>query len=452
MPNPSILIVEDDDVMRRSLSKLLKKEKYAVEEAVDGDAGFSKARDTAYDLIITDLKMPGKDGIELLRSVKAVHPQTLIIVITAYATIDTAIQAIKEGAEDYIPKPFNLDQIRLVIRRVLEKKNLLAENMYLRNELQGKYRFENIIGKSPAMLKVFEMIAKVADSKATVLITGETGTGKELVARAVHFNSSRSNGVFLPVDCVSLSENLLESELFGHVKGAFTGAIRNKKGIFEIADKGTIFLDEIGDISPSLQLKLLRVLDEGVIQPVGGTERASVDVRVITATNRNLETMVESGVFRQDLYFRLNVVSIELPALRERIEDIVLLSKHFLEKYCRESGREIPRISAEALLLLEAYHWPGNIREIENTIERAVLLEASEEISPESLPDKIARKGADQQVDQDSKIMQTLEGMARSHVMTVLDKTQGNRTKAADILGINRTTLWRMLKRLGIDG
>ena len=451
MPNPSILIVEDDAVMRRSLSRLLKKEHYTIDEAEDGNAGFTMARETVYDLVITDLKMPGKDGIELLRSVKAVHPQTMIIVITAYATIDTAIQAIKEGAEDYIPKPFNLEQIRLVIRRVLEKKNLLAENMYLRKELQGKYRFENIIGKSPAMLRVFDMIAKVADSKATVLITGETGTGKELVARAVHFNSSRPNGVFLPVDCVSLSENLLESELFGHVKGAFTGAIRSKKGIFEIADKGTIFLDEIGDISPSLQKKLLRVLDEGMIQPVGGTERVKVDIRVITATNRNLEKMVESGSFRQDLFFRLNVVSIELPPLRKRSEDIVLLSKHFLEKYCKESGKEIPGISTEALHVLEAYHWPGNVREIENTIERAVLLEASGKISPESLPDKIARKDAGKTVEQDPKIMQSLEAMARSHVMTILERTKGNRTRTAEILGINRTTLWRMMKRLGID-
>ena len=450
MTRSRILVAEDDDVMRKSLSALLKKENCLVDEAGDGHEGISMATETAYDLVITDLKMPGKDGIELLRSVKSVHPQTAVIVITAYATIDTAIQAIKDGAEDYLPKPFNLDQIRHVVRRVLEKKMLLAENTFLKKELKGRYQFENIIGKSPRMQRVFEMMAKVADSKATVLVSGETGTGKELVARALHYNSSRCGEIFLPVDCVSLSENLLESELFGHIRGAFTGAIRDKKGIFEIADHGTIFLDEIGDISPSLQQKLLRVLDEGMIQPVGSTDRQTVDVRVITATNRNLEKMVESGTFRQDLFYRLNVVAIELPPLRERTEDIVLLATHFLEKYCKESGKPLSGISGEALRLLEEYEWPGNVREIENIIERAVLMESSREITPDSLPEKIARRRSMPTGDPDPLILKSLEDMARSHVATVLEKTGGNRTKAADILGIDRTTLWRMMKKLGM--
>jgi DNA-binding NtrC family response regulator len=451
MSRPRVLIIEDDSVMRQSLSRLLRKENYFVDEAEDGNAGVLKATETAYDLVITDLKMPGKDGIEVLRSMRTAHPQTMAIVITAYATIDTAIQAIKEGAEDYIPKPFNLEQIRFVVKRVLEKKQILAENSYLKRELRGKYQFENIIGRSPPMQKVFELMAKVADSKATVLVSGETGTGKELVAKAIHYNSSRAGHVFLPVDCAALSENLLESELFGHVKGAFTGAIRDKKGILETADHGTILLDEIGDIGPSLQQKLLRVLDEGVVQPVGSTDRIAVDVRVIAATNKNLESMVESGAFRQDLFFRLNVVSIELPPLRERTEDIVLLSSHFLEKYCRESGKQIQRISREALGLLEEYPWPGNVRELENTMERAVLLESSPEITPESLPEKMGRRRHDSAGDQDIQVLESLEDMARSHVMSVLDKTKGNKAKAAEILGINRTTLWRMMKRLGIE-
>jgi DNA-binding NtrC family response regulator len=450
MTRSRILVAEDDDVMRKSLSSLLKKENSLVDEAGDGHSGISMATETEYDLVITDLKMPGKDGIELLRSVKSVHPQTAVIVITAYATIDTAIQAIKEGAEDYLPKPFNLDQIRHVVRKVLEKKKLQTENAFLKKELKGRYQFENIIGKSLRMQKVFEMMAKVADSRATVLVSGETGTGKELVARALHYNSSRCGEIFLPVDCVSLSENLLESELFGHARGAFTGAVKDKKGIFEIADHGTIFLDEIGDISSSLQQKLLRVLDEGMIQPVGSTDRQTVDVRVIAATNRNLEKMVQSGTFRQDLFFRLNVVAIELPPLRERTEDIALLAFHFLEKYCKESDKPMTGISGEALRLLEEYEWPGNVREIENAIERAVLMESSRQITPESLPEKMARRSPMPTGDPDPLILKSLEDMARSHVATVLEKTGGNRTKAADILGIDRTTLWRMMKKLGM--
>ncbi|NLT22676.1 MAG: sigma-54-dependent Fis family transcriptional regulator, partial [Syntrophorhabdus sp.] len=376
--NPaSVLIVEDDTKLRHALKEIMTREGYAVDATESGDTAVSMIKDTVYDLVITDLKLPGIDGMDVLRSVQKLARDTSVIIITAYATVDTAVEAMKEGAEDYIAKPFNLEEIRLVVRKVLDKKALVDDNRFLRNQLKKKYSFGNLVGNSEAMVEVYKTIEKIKNSRATILILGETGTGKELVARAIHFNSIRSEKPFLPVNCAALAETLLESELFGYVKGAFTGAVRDKQGVFEVAHGGTVFLDEIGDISPRLQQILLRVLENGEIQPVGSTVRRKVDVRVVAATNRDLGNMVKQGTFRADLYYRLNVISLELPPLRMRTEDIAMLAGHFLRKYAAENEKAINDMSRDALQLLERYTWPGNVRELENVVERATLLETS---------------------------------------------------------------------------
>ena len=448
--NPaSVLIVEDDTKLRHALKEIMTREGYAVDATESGDTAVSMIKDTVYDLVITDLKLPGIDGMDVLRSVQKLARDTSVIIITAYATVDTAVEAMKEGAEDYIAKPFNLEEIRLVVRKVLDKKALVDDNRFLRNQLKKKYSFGNLVGNSEAMVEVYKTIEKIKDSRATILILGETGTGKELVARAIHFNSVRSEKPFLPVNCAALAETLLESELFGYVKGAFTGAVRDKQGVFEVAHGGTVFLDEIGDISPRLQQILLRVLENGEIQPVGSTVRRKVDVRVVAATNRELEDMVKQGTFRADLYYRLNVISLELPPLRMRKEDIATLAGHFLRKYATENEKTINDMSRDALRLLERYHWPGNVRELENVVERATLLETSREITPESLPENIRNAPQAPPVNPDEDL-QTLEEVGRTYIETVLKKTGGNKARASEILGINRTSLWRMIQRLKI--
>jgi len=448
--NPaSILIVEDDTKLRGALKEIMTREGYAVDATESGDTAVSMIQDTAYDLVITDLKLPGIDGMDVLRSVQRLARDTSVIIVTAYATVDTAVEAMKEGAEDYIAKPFNLDEIRLVVRKVLDKKALVDDNRFLRSQLKKKYSFGNLVGNSEAMVEVYKTIEKIKDSRATILILGETGTGKELVARAIHFNSIRSEKPFLPVNCAALAETLLESELFGYVKGAFTGAVRDKQGVFEVAHGGTVFLDEIGDISPRLQQILLRVLENGEIQPVGSTVRRKVDVRVVAATNRDLGNMVKQGTFRADLYYRLNVISLELPPLRMRTEDIAMLAGHFLRKYAAENEKAINDMSRDALQLLERYTWPGNVRELENVVERATLLETSREITPESLPENIRNAPQAPPVNPDEDL-QTLEEVGRTYIETVLKKTGGNKARASEILGINRTSLWRMIQRLKI--
>lgn len=449
MKPAQILIVEDDTKMRLALREIMTNEGYSVDTVETGEAALQKADGAGYDLVITDLKLPGIDGMDVLRAIRRSRPETNVVIITAYATVDTAVKAMREGAEDYISKPFNLDEIRLIVRKVLEKKALLDDNKLLRSQLRKKYSYENVVGNSEAMIEVYKTIDKVKDSKATVLILGETGTGKELVARAIHYNSIRSENPFLPVNCAALTESLLESELFGYVKGAFTGAVKDKQGVFETADGGTVFLDEIGDISPRLQQVLLRVLEDGEIQPVGSTTRKKVDVRVVAATNRDLEELVKSSAFRADLYYRLNVISLRLPSLIERKEDIAALAGHFLRKYRTENNKPIAGISKKALQMLEAYDWPGNVRELENVIERATLLETTNEITPQSLPEKV-RTSLDRPpalIDED---LRTLEEVGRAYIITVLKRTGGNKAKASDILGINRTSLWRMIQRLKI--
>jgi len=445
-----ILIVEDDVKMRTALREIMFKEGYSVETVGTGEAALAKIGTTNYDLVITDLKLPGIDGMDILKAIRKSRPEISTVMITAYATVDTAVEAMKEGAEDYIAKPFNLDEIRIIVKKVLERKALVDDNKLLRSQLKKKYSYENVVGNSEGMIDVYKTIDRVKDSKATVLILGETGTGKELVARAIHYNSIRSEKPFLPVNCGALAESLLESELFGYVKGAFTGAARDKQGVFEVADGGTVFLDEIGDISARLQQVLLRVLENGEIQPVGATTRKKVDVRIVAATNKNLEEMIKTGSYREDLYYRLNVITLRLPPLRERREDIATLAGHFLRKYCANNEKAITGLSKEVLRLLEQYAWPGNVRELENLIERATLLETTSEITRESLPEHI-RTATDKGLLANDEDLQTLEEMGRAYIIKVLGKVNGNKVRASEILGINRTSLWRMIQRFKIS-
>ena len=449
MKPSQILIVEDDRKMRLALREIMTKEGYSVDTVETGEAALGRVEETSYDLVITDLKLPGIDGMSLLKAIRKSRPDTSVVIITAYATVDTAVEAMREGAEDYISKPFNLDEIRIIVKKVLEKKALLDDNRLLRNQLKKKYSYDNVVGNSEAMIEVYKTIDKVKDAKATVLILGETGTGKELVARAIHYNSTRSGEPFLPVNCTALTESLLESELFGYVKGAFTGALKDKLGVFETADGGTVFLDEIGDISPRLQQVLLRVLENGEIQPVGSTARKKVDVRVVAATNKNLEELMKTSLFRADLYYRLNVISLRLPSLLERKEDIPALANHFLRKYSAENNKTITGISKEALQMLEGYNWPGNVRELENVIERATLLETTDEITVDSLSEKI-RSSLNRSPVVLEEDLRTLEEVGRAYIIEVLEKTGGNKVKTSEILGINRTSLWRMMQRLKI--
>ena len=399
-----------------------------------------------FDIVITDVRMGEKDGMDVLRSFRKTSPETSVIVVTAFGSMDTAIEAIREGAFDYISKPFKLEEIRITVKRALEQRRLLRENQFYRQELVDKYQIKNVIGRSPQILQVYKTIAKVADARSTILLYGERGTGKELIARSIHYNSQRSSGPFIVVDCSSLVETLAESELFGHVRGAFTGAFSTKRGLFEEADGGTLLLDEVGNLSLSMQAKLLRFLQEYEIKRVGGMENVKVDVRVIAAANQPLEPMVKEGKFREDLFDRLNVVSMVLPPLRERKEDIPLLAVHFLQKFSEENRKDISHISPEALEMLTQYSWPGNVRELEHTMERAVILSAHPIILPENLPRKIFEESRGTDIGPVEKLL-TLKEMERSYILKVLDKLGGNKKKASEILGIDRTTLYRLLDK-----
>jgi len=449
-PQIRILVVDDDEITCNLLEEVLGKEGYAVDRALSGQEAIDKGEGKSYEVVLTDIRMIGVDGMEVLRAYRQRSPETIIIMMTAFGSIDTAIRAIKEGAYDYVSKPFKLEEIKLTIHRALEQSRLFQENLLYRQELITKYKLENIVGRSPQMLQVYKTIARVAESRSTVLITGESGTGKELVARAIHFNSPRASKPFVAVDCGSLAETLLESELFGHVRGAFTGAITSKKGLFEEADHGTCFLDEVGDISLSTQAKLLRVLQEHEIKRVGGREIIKVDVRIIAATNKNLEQLVEEKKFREDLFYRLNVVSINLPSLRERADDISLLVDHFLRKYAAENQKPVSRVSQEALDLLKGYRWPGNVRELENVIERAVTLSRHTVIMPEDLPRRLRERPFEEYISSLPAHL-SLSTLEKLYIQKVLEETGGNKKKAANILGINRRTLYRMAARYGIS-
>ena len=451
MKGYKILIVEDDLKMNQGLVHIISKEGYVVESVDSGEKALEQIKDTQFDLIISDLKLPGIDGRQLLKATKQYDADILFVIITAYGTVDTAVSAMKEGAEDYILKPFDMEELRLVIKKIMEKRELFLSNIRLQRQLEKKYTFENIIGTSEAMMAVFKTINRVKDSKTTVLIRGETGTGKELVARAIHFNSDKASKPYLPVNCAALNENLLASELFGHVKGAFTGAISDKTGLFEAANGGTIFLDEIGDIGTGLQQTFLRALENGEIQPVGSFERKKVPVRIIAATNKNLEAMVDQGSFRKDLYYRLNVVIIDLPPLRDRKGDIGILAHHFLKQYSAQNNININRISQEVLRLLEDYPWPGNVRELENIIERATLFEISHEITLDSLPPSLTTSPLVSDMKSCSKDIKSLEQLSKKHIIKVLETTNQNKTQASKLLGIDRSTLWRIMNRLEMN-
>ena len=445
-----VLVVDDDAVACDLLNEVLSKEGYEVDVARGGLEAVKKGKEAVFDVVLADVRMPDLDGLGVLRATKGASPETIVIVMTAFGSIETAIEAIKEGAYDYVSKPFKLDEIKIVIKRALERRRLLQENLRFRSELKDKYRFEHIVGSSSQMLEVYKAVARVAPSRSTVLIRGESGTGKELIAKAIHYNSPRSDRPFVAIDCGALAETLLESELFGHVKGAFTGAIAAKNGLFEQAHGGTCFLDEIGDVSLNTQGKLLRVLEEHEIRAVGGTESRKVDVRVIAATNKDLEAFVQAGKFREDLYYRLNVVSLVLPPLRERQEDIPLLATYFLRKYAEENNKTISHISQQAMVFLEAYNWPGNVRELENVIERAVALTPNPVLLPEDLPPKLKEQFEDVKGELAGKLL-NLREFERRHIERVLRETRGNKKLAAELLGINRRTLYRMAKRYGIE-
>ncbi len=431
-----ILVIEDERSMREVLKILLEEEGYEVSAASDGLEGMEAIRSNIFDLVITDIKMPGADGFEVLKMVKDVFPGTIVIMVTAFGTTESAIEAMKKGAYDYIHKPFKIDEIRLIINKALEKKKLSEELSLLREKFRSSFRLENIIGKSNRMQELFKLIPRVAQSNSTVLVTGESGTGKELVAAALHNLSPRKNKNFVTINCATFPEGLLESEMFGHVKGSFTGAVYSKAGLFEIANGGSFFLDEIGEMPLSLQSKLLRVIENGTFRRVGGTADIKVDVRVICATNRNIPEAVASGGFREDLYYRLNVIPINVPPLRERREDIPLLLEHFLGKFSGNSKK----ISPEALQLLMKHNWKGNVRELENIVERMVLLSDREIILPDDIPEEIkgipeASRGLpDIEGDFDlEKLMQKIE---KDYLLQALDKSRGVKTEAARLLNL----------------
>jgi DNA-binding NtrC family response regulator len=441
-----LLVVDDDPVTIDLLKEVLSQEGYKVSTALSGEEAVAQGTDNFFDLIITDVRMGKIDGMEVLRFFRKNAPDTTVIMITAFGSIETAIEAIREGAYDYISKPFKLEEIKFTVQRALERRRLIEENKFYRQELLEKYQFKNVIGQTPQMFQVYKTIAKVADTKSTVLLCGERGTGKELIARSIHYNSQRNNRAFIPVDCASLVETLIESELFGHVRGAFTGASSAKRGLFEESDGGTLFLDEVGNLSLPMQSKLLRFLQEHEIKRVGGTESIKVDVRVIAATNQPLEPLVTSGKFREDLFDRLNVIIITLPPLRERKEDIPLLASHFLQKFCEENHKNISHISPEALEILLQYSWPGNVRELEHTIERAVIFSTHPIILPEDLPRKMFGEiEAPGMVIPEKPL--SLKELEKKYVLKVLQETGGNKKKASEILGIDRTTLYRILEK-----
>ncbi len=440
-----ILIVDDDAGARSSLSEALTLEGYSVESAASGEEALSFGDRHEYDVVLTDLRMTGIDGLRVLREFKKSRPETVLIVMTGFASMETVVDAVAAGAYDYISKPFRLDQMRLKVRQAMEQSRLLRENRDLKSMVQDRELQGAIVGSSPPMVEVFKTIAKVAASDVTVLVQGESGTGKELVARSIHRLGKRKDRVFLAINCTSVSESLLESELFGYVKGAFTGAVSSKRGIFETADRGTVLLDEIGDTSSAMQSKLLRVLESGEIMPVGSNAATHVDVRVIAATNKDLTALVAEGKFREDLYYRLKVVTVELPALRERLSDLPLLFDFFLKRYSSREGKTLA-IDPSVLSCLEGYSWPGNVRQLENVVERAVTLNTSGVFSIEDLPEEVraSRRASNRQ---QTGPWVTLEKMEEEYIRQVLESVGGNMSRAAEILGIDRRTLYRKMER-----
>lgn len=453
-----ILIVDDERSMREFLSIMLRKQGYSVEVADGGRDALVRLEGNLYDLVITDLSMPYVDGMTVLQRCKEVSPSTAVILVTAYATTESAVEAMKRGAFDYIIKPFKVEELKLLISKALETRRLVNENALLKQELESRYGFDNLVGASPAMSEVYNLIRKVKDTRINVLLVGESGTGKEQVARAIHYNGVRKDSPFVTVNCGAIPENLIESELFGHKKGAFTGAVTNKPGLFQVADGGTIFLDEVGDMPLNTQVKVLRVLQERSFKTVGGVEELKVDVRVLAATHRDLAAEVKAGRFREDLYYRLNVIQIQLPPLRERLEDLPLLAEHFLARMRDEYGKPIKGFTEEAMRALLSHTFPGNIRELSNIVERAVALEAGERIHRSSLPrdlqgptpaalDRLGLELPSDGLDLEA----TLSELERRLLLQALERSQGVKKNAARLLKISFRSLRYRLAKLGIE-
>ncbi|MDP2690550.1 MAG: sigma-54 dependent transcriptional regulator [Deltaproteobacteria bacterium] len=470
MPKDRILIVDDERDMREFLEIMLRKEGYDARAMESASAALEYCRNNHADLVITDLKMPGMNGVEFTRALKEIDPSMLVIMVTAYASVETAIDAMKAGAYDYFTKPFNVEEVKLNIRKALEHKSLRTENRLLKQDLKARFGYSNLIGGSPRMIELYGLIRSIARTKTNVFVTGESGTGKELVARAIHFESDRKDAPFVAINCGAIPENLLESELFGHMKGAFTGAVSNRAGLAEEADGGTLFLDEITELPLHLQVKLLRFIQERSFRRVGASNDVAVDIRLIAASNRELEEEVEAGRFREDLFYRLNVIRITLPPLRERKEDIPLLARHFMEKYNAGLGKDIKRISEEALSLLMEYPYSGNVRELENIIERAVTLEPSDTVHAGSLPHYMAERarkaegggvgaltgegggGEDIKVPpQGVDLEKTIEEFEKAIIIDALKKTNGVKKKAAELLGLSFRSMRYKLSKYEIS-
>ncbi len=458
-----ILVVDDERGMREFLDIMLKNDGFDVETASGGKEAFEKIEEKFFDIVICDVKMPQIDGLAVLRKVKETWPDTAVIMITAYASAETAVEAMKEGALDYITKPFKVEEVRVILKKAMERRSLEKENELLKKQVRKWDSQAAIVGRSPAMQKVFSLVQKVANTPTNVLITGESGTGKELVAKAIHYESSRADRPFVAIHCGAIPENLIESELFGHIRGAFTGAIQNKIGLLEMADGGTVFLDEVGEIPLHMQVKLLRFLQERCFRRVGSTENIQVNVRIICATNKVLEREVEEGSFREDLYYRLNVIQIQMPRLAERREDIPLLSEHFVKKYARELNRKIQKVSDEALQILMNYSYPGNVRELENILERAVALETSSVITPDSLPSELlngtrrslhpGREWTPLQLPEEGVHLENMvEDIERALIRQALERTHGVKKKAANLLHVSFRSFRYRLEKYGMNG
>lgn len=443
MSSTKIFIVDDELIMRKSLSGWLERDGYEVDTAESGEEAIEKLKETRFDLLLVDIKMEGISGLDVLKHVRENDPDVAVVMITAYGSISTAIEAMKNGARDYLLKPFDPDELGVLIEKIVEQQAQARENLFLKEQYKDRTRFESMIGQSKPMQEVFDLIRDVAPMDSTVLITGETGSGKGLAAKAIHTNSSRSEGPFVLVNCGAIPENLMESELFGHQKGAFTDAKETKKGRLELAHGGTLFLDEIGEISMRMQIDLLRVLEDRVFYRVGGTQPIEADFRVVAATNRNLEKAIKNETFREDLYYRLNVIAFQMPSLRERKEDLPLLAEHFLRRFSQETNKPVDKISRGAIDEMMLYEWPGNVRELENAIERAVVVGKEREIRPENLPFRCS--------DDPTFISKNaLKDIENAHIKKILDNNQWNIAKSSKILGIDRTTLYSKIKRYNI--
>ncbi|PLX41043.1 MAG: DNA-binding response regulator [Deltaproteobacteria bacterium] len=447
-----ILIVDDEPGMRRMISRALTRDGYRVESSASGEEALEKLFSSSFDLVVSDIVMEPMDGLTLLDKIRERAPDIPVVMVTAYGTVESAVEAMKRGANDYLTKPFSVDELGMVVAKALDRVRLLNERQYLREEMERQWDFKGIVGNSPQMTRVFDVASSVSETNANVLISGESGTGKELLARSIHFNSHRAEAPFVVLNCGALPEGVLESELFGHERGAFTGAVRQRKGRFELAHKGTLFIDEVGELSLSSQVRLLRVLQEREFERVGGDETIEVDVRIIAATNKDLRAEVTAGRFREDLFYRLNVVEIPLPPLRERIDDIEPLSNYFLNRYVRETGKNVISISPLAMEVLRRYRWPGNVRELENAIERAVVLSRGETVVPADLPMGIdgEQRSALAIPEGAMNLPEMLDDLERQIIIRTIEAVGGSQTKAANQLGIARTTLRYKMEKYGL--